>query len=134
MTLGDRLKLLLAERDMKQNKFAEENHMAPTTFNGYVKGNRQPDYDTLIQIAEYFDVTTDYLLGVSEFPHRLDLPLTAKEQNLMGMYRNLNQDKQDLLMEQAEFYQRPRKKEEGSPLRRARYEEYRIGKKEERNR
>lgn len=127
MTLGERLQFLLAERDLKQNKFAKENHMSATTFNGYVKGNRQPDYDTLIKIAEYFDVSTDYLLGVTEFPHRLDLPLTVKEQNFMGVYRNLNQEKQDLLFEQAEFYQRPRKKEEGSPLKRIRNEEFRNG-------
>ena len=34
----------------------------------YESGERKPDYETLIKIADYFDVTTDYLLGKTENP------------------------------------------------------------------
>lgn len=118
MSFGKRLEDLLEERNMKQNKLAEELNMASSTINGYIKDNRQPDYKTLIRLAEYFQVSTDYLLGLTESRQMIDQPLTMKEREMMGMYRDLNTDKQDLLHEQAEFYQKSRKKEEGHLLRR----------------
>ena len=32
----------------------------------YETGGHRPDYETLVKLADYFDVTTDYLLGRSE--------------------------------------------------------------------
>lgn len=34
----------------------------------YETGKRQPDYKTLLKVAEYFGVTTDYLLGRTDDP------------------------------------------------------------------
>lgn len=118
MSIGKRLRNLLEERNMSQRKLAEDLNLAATTINGYIMENRQPDYDTLIQLAEYFHVSTDYLLGVTENRQMVDQPLTARERELVGLYRDLKSDKQDLLYEQAEFYRKSRKKEEGSPLKR----------------
>lgn len=120
MSFGERLTNLLEEQDMSQKKLADELHMATTTINGYIKEHRQPDYSTLIQIAEYFHVSTDYLLGVTECRHIIEHPLTMREKGLVGLYRNMNPDKQNLLYEQAEFYQKIRRKEEGRPLRKIR--------------
>ncbi|MER3120759.1 helix-turn-helix transcriptional regulator [Bacillus altitudinis] len=36
--------------------------MHRATYANYERGYRQPDYDTLIKIADFFEVTTDYLL------------------------------------------------------------------------
>ena len=118
MSFGGRLQNLLEEWNMSQKKLAEELNKAPTTINGYIKENRQPDYNTLIQLAEYFQVSTDYLLGLTDSRQMIDQPLTMKERELMGIYRDLNSEKQDLLHEQAEFYRKSRIKEEGQPLKR----------------
>ena len=72
----------------------------------------------MIQLAEYFQVSTDYLLGLTDSRQMIDQPLTMKERELMGIYRDLNSEKQDLLHEQAEFYRKSRIKEEGQPLKR----------------
>lgn len=32
----------------------------------YESGDRRPDYEKLVALADYFDVTTDYLLGRSD--------------------------------------------------------------------
>lgn len=124
MSFGERLLFLLEENGMSQKNLAEELHLAPTTLNGYIREHRQPDYNVLIQLAKYFDVTTDYLLGVTEFRHRAEGPLTAKEEGLVGTYRRLDPEEQDLVYEYAEFYQRGRKKQGGKPLRRMQREEY----------
>ncbi|PAE70601.1 helix-turn-helix domain-containing protein [Bacillus licheniformis] len=36
------------------------------TYANYERGHRQPDYETLKKIADFFEVTTDYLLDRSE--------------------------------------------------------------------
>ena len=38
-------------------------NLAESTISGYENGNRKPDYDTLNKFADFFDVSTDYLLG-----------------------------------------------------------------------
>lgn len=38
----------------------------------YERDFRQPDYETLQKVADYFEVTTDYLLGRSNTPHKTE--------------------------------------------------------------
>lgn len=37
--------------------------MATGTYSQYENGTREPNFETLFKIADYFNVTTDYLLG-----------------------------------------------------------------------
>lgn len=37
--------------------------MAVRTYQNYEGGQREPNFSTLIALADFFDVTTDYLLG-----------------------------------------------------------------------
>jgi DNA-binding XRE family transcriptional regulator len=67
MKFKQRLRYLLAERDMTQKALAEKLYVEPTTMSGYVKGHRQPSFETLIRMAKFFDVSTDYLLGITDF-------------------------------------------------------------------
>ena len=91
MGLGERLENLLEERELTQRKLAADLHMAPSTLNGYIKGHRQPDHETVIRIAEYFDVSTDYLLGVARGKKRREV-LDVREGDLVGIYRKLRQE------------------------------------------
>ena len=40
--------------------------VAESTMSLYESGKRQPDYETLLKLAEYYGVTVDYLLRGSE--------------------------------------------------------------------
>lgn len=106
MTLGERLEELLEERELTQRQLAKDLHIVPSTLNGYIKGHRQPDHETIIRMAEYFDVSTDYLLGVTSLKRGSQEIQDVREGNLLGIYRSLQPENQDLLMEQAHFYQR----------------------------
>ena len=66
MKFSARLEDLLEEHNLTQRQLATELHIAPSTLNGYLRRGREPDFDTLIALAEYFEVSTDYLLGRSE--------------------------------------------------------------------
>lgn len=121
MKLGEKVRELLDERNMSQKELAKELHMAASTLNGYITGKRQPDYGTLIDIAEFFHVSTDYLLGVSSQAVHLDSPLSVREENLVGLYRNLQPDKQDMLYDQAQFYHQQELKQNSNKKRTSTY-------------
>lgn len=57
------LKQLRTARDMTQDDLAGILKVSRSTVAGYEARNNQPDYDKLVQIADYFNVTIDYLLS-----------------------------------------------------------------------
>lgn len=61
--LASKLKNLRNSKKYTQSDLAKLLGVARTTYAMYEQGNREPDYETLIKIADHFDVTTDYLLG-----------------------------------------------------------------------
>ena len=58
-----RLKELRLEADMKQLELGEILEISPSTIGMYEQGRRFPDQEILLKIANFFDVTTDYLFG-----------------------------------------------------------------------
>ena len=58
-----RLKELREEKGLLSKDFAKIMNVEPATITNWEKGNRFPKDDVLIKIADYFDCSTDYLLG-----------------------------------------------------------------------
>lgn len=63
MRIGRRIERLREELGIKQWELADALHIGRSTLSGYETNRRSPDLNTLCQMADYFDVTTDYLLG-----------------------------------------------------------------------
>ena len=66
---------LRKDRHLTQRQMAEVLHVSMGTISNYETGRYAPSYDTLIKLADYFDVTTDYLLGrtsISLPPRKLE--------------------------------------------------------------
>lgn len=63
MTLGDKLKELREEKELTTREMSKILNIGKSTFSNYENDVRRPDYDTLSKIADYFDVSIDYLLG-----------------------------------------------------------------------
>ncbi len=62
-----RLRLLLDEKpNATQAQLSEAIGMTQQTVSQYANGISEPGYDALVKIADYFDVSLDYLLGRSE--------------------------------------------------------------------
>ena len=57
------LKLLRAEKAMSQQDLADALGISKSAINMYERGERQPNFETLESIADYFNVDIDYLLG-----------------------------------------------------------------------
>ncbi len=73
--LGKRLKELRSSRKLTQTEIAEKLGITRGTYAHYEIDKRQPDYETLKKIAKYYDVNTDYLLGLTDIPKGIDEPV-----------------------------------------------------------
>ncbi|WP_232841811.1 helix-turn-helix domain-containing protein [Caldicellulosiruptor acetigenus] len=62
-----RLKELREEKNISRSDLAEILGVSTQTIANYENGHREPNFDTLLKIAEYFDVTVDYLVGRSDY-------------------------------------------------------------------
>ena len=62
--LSAKLSDLLASHDMSQRKLSKDTGISNSTVSRILSGEmRNPTADTLVKLADYFGVTTDYLLG-----------------------------------------------------------------------
>ena len=61
-----RLKELRKKRKISQMKLALDLNMNQNTISRYENLEREADYETLLRLAEYFNVSLDYLLGRTE--------------------------------------------------------------------
>lgn len=66
MSIGERLTVLREEKGYMQRDVAHKLEMAANTLSGYERNLRKPDSETLIKLAKFYNVSTDYLLGVAE--------------------------------------------------------------------
>jgi len=63
---SQRLIALRKERDMTQADLAKAIHKTRSTVSGYETEGKEPDYEMLCSLAQFFGVSVDYLLGVEE--------------------------------------------------------------------
>ncbi len=63
-----RLRELRKKKHLSQLKMAMDLHMNQNSISRYENMERQADYATLIKIADYFDVSIDYLLERTDNP------------------------------------------------------------------
>ncbi len=63
-----RLKQLRTERKISQEELGTLFNLSKSTISLYESGKREPDYNTLTKLADYFKVTTDFLLGRIDEP------------------------------------------------------------------
>ncbi|MBQ9152107.1 MAG: helix-turn-helix transcriptional regulator [Clostridia bacterium] len=61
-----RLKDIREDRDLTQREVAEHLHIRQNTYSQYENGQRGLPLDTLIKLARYFGVSTDYILGLTD--------------------------------------------------------------------
>lgn len=61
-TTGKRIEFLLDLKDIRKNELVKYLGVAASTVSGYISGARKPDIEMLTKIANFLNVTTDFLL------------------------------------------------------------------------
>lgn len=64
---AERLKNLRTEAGISRSELAKELSVSARLVAYWENGQRESDFDTLIRLAEYFETSTDFLLGKSEY-------------------------------------------------------------------
>lgn len=93
MRFGERLKLELERRDIKQKDFAQKINVSASTLCGYINTNRQPDFDLVKLIAAELGVSIDYLLDYTLKDGAP--PLSMKENEFLAKLRLLDEEEQE---------------------------------------
>ncbi|HBM99237.1 MAG TPA: XRE family transcriptional regulator [Ruminococcus sp.] len=99
MDFSDKLRLLIEERNITQKFLASDLKIPASTLGGYVQGTSEPDFQTLKIIANYFHVTTDYLLDLPR-----DNAKNSREDDLLRIFRSLSSEQKDLYLEQGKAF------------------------------
>ncbi|MDO5387939.1 MAG: helix-turn-helix transcriptional regulator [Clostridia bacterium] len=88
----DRIKVLRKEKGISQERLAMELNISQTMISKYELGQSEPDIQMIIKIAEYFNVSVDYLLEISEDKLNINSEnLTDNEKSLLLDYKRLNE-------------------------------------------
>ena len=85
---GDRLKSLRNRKGLSQAEFAKQIGVSKSSVNMYERGEREPNFETLETIADYFNVDLDYLMGKSEIENRARaaiIPFKPDDRNVLRL-------------------------------------------------
>lgn len=72
---GNRIKLLREEKKIRQDELAKVLSISPSAVGMYERDEREPNDEITLKLAEYFGVSTDYLLGKSD-NRNSDVPIS----------------------------------------------------------
>lgn len=68
MMLNERLKSLRLQHKVTQKAIAEGIGVVPVSVQRFEYGTAKPKLDTVVRLADFFNVSTDYLLGRTDNP------------------------------------------------------------------
>ncbi|WP_148550714.1 helix-turn-helix domain-containing protein [Paraclostridium bifermentans] len=106
---GRRLKELRLEKKINQAELGEIIGISPSTVGMYEREQRFPDKDTLSKIADYFEISVDYLLGrtdernITKKKPKLDPNVKTIAAHRLGDIDDLDDDAIEKINEYIEF-------------------------------
>lgn len=99
---GNRLKELRKEQNITQSNLAKILNVTQDSISLWEKNKRVPDTQYIIQLADYFNVSADYLLGRSDDFGNVDVPsdvkLSSEEQYALDMFRDLSNSNRKIIL------------------------------------
>ena len=64
---AERLRELRIERGLSQNQLAKSTKISPRAIGMWESKQRTPNIEAIITLAVFFGVTSDYLIGITDF-------------------------------------------------------------------
>ena len=114
-----RLKEARKRRNLKQAQVADYLGIPLRTYQNYEREVNDPDSFILCKLADFYDVTTDYLLELTDIPNSIGpYHLKREEYELVSLYRRMDEDDRQgfMVTARALAYAGDAKKEEsGAP-------------------
>lgn len=119
MSFGEILTALREERGIYQKELASILNVSVGTISNYENNIHYPDQEALILLADYFKVTTDYLLGRTSYRYNPEILNQEYAPNitvsdLINIIQNFNSQNIESLLDYVDLLQL-RQKAESSP-------------------
>ncbi len=83
MYFGTRLKELRKSKHITQQELAEAVNLVKSSISAYEKDLKYPSIDVLIKLSNYFDVSCDYLLGLTDNIEIKHYDLTEEQREII---------------------------------------------------
>lgn len=96
--MGNRIKQLREEHHMTQIRLSVALEVSQETISAYESGKHYPSIASLLKLSHIFNVSCDYILGLTDYRYPLQYqPYSSKEQLLISKLNLLNQHQLELL-------------------------------------
>lgn len=95
-TFRNILKQLRDEKNISSYKLADILHVSRSSISNYETGIRTPSYELLVEIANFFNVSIDYLLGRTNDRRTADQIL--EEYSVICDVKNLDKNQKDFII------------------------------------
>lgn len=95
----NRIKELRKAKSMKQVELANAISVSQAALSGYETGKYEPDFYTLQRIAEFFNVSIDYILGRDEKKPAAE-DSSGREKEFVQLFEKLTPEQQDMVLAQ----------------------------------
>lgn len=93
ITVGDRIRTIREKLELTGEEFGNLLSVTKTAVSNWENNNRKPDSDMIIKIAKLGNVTTDYLLGLTNDPNTNIYKVTVdNEEFKIGIDKNYPHD------------------------------------------
>lgn len=99
-----RLRDLREDKDKLQKEIAEEFKTNVTQYRRYESGEREPPFEFIIKIAKYYNVSLDYIAGLTNDKNgfnKSDLP--KKEVEMLKKFRSLSKERKVRVLERIDM-------------------------------
>ncbi len=98
-TFGAKIRSLRENLELSQQEVSEKIGCSSKVLSNYELGKREPDFETLIKLCDFFNVTADYLLDRTDNPKYFkEMILNAQSETLLHYFDKLpEQYKNDVI-------------------------------------
>lgn len=105
LSLGLNISKIRIDAKLNQRELAKKLGVSAGAVGLWETDKRLPDAHMIVKIAQYFDVSTDYLLGLSSSPNAKEVihgeQLSTEEKEIVEAYRAMNADGKRILLGKA---------------------------------
>lgn len=102
LEFGNRIKNIREERGFKQGQLADHIGISRQSMSNYESGKSSPDVTVVVKLAEAFNCTTDYLLGLAE--HSNEKRRQEYDEELRILTRSINKLPESLRVDWLELF------------------------------
>ncbi len=92
VNIGKRLRELRLRRNLSQEEVARHIGITRSAYSHYEINNRQPVYSTLIKLADFFDVSIDYIIFGNAPTKKNQEPVTPDMLEMLHLFQNMDSE------------------------------------------